>query len=36
MPITYIDINKIVESSEASFGKNGFKYFFGYKNAKKI
>ena len=30
------DINKIVESNKASFGKKGFKYFVGYKDAKKI
>ena len=30
------DINKIVVSNEVSFSKNEFKYFIGYKNAKKI
>ena len=31
-----IDINKIVISNKASFGKKEFKYFIGYNNAKKI
>ena len=31
-----IDIIKIVVSNKASFGKKGFKYFIGYKDAKKI
>ena len=31
-----IDINKIVVSKQVSFGKEGFKYFIGYKDAKKI
>ena len=31
-----IDINKIVESNKVSFSKKGFKYFIGYKDAKKI
>ena len=37
-PITIkrIDINKIVVSNKVSFGKKGFKYFIGYKDAKKI
>ena len=30
------DINKIVVLNKVSFGKNGFKYFIGYKDAKKI
>ena len=29
-----IDINKIVASKKVSFGKKGFKYFIGYKDAK--
>ena len=29
------DINKIVVSNKVSFGKKDFKYFFGYKDAKK-
>ena len=29
-------INKILVSNEVSFGKKGFKYFIGYKDAKKI
>ena len=33
--IKNIDINKIVVSNKVSFGKNGFKYFIGYKDAKK-
>ena len=28
----YVDINKIVVSNKVSFGKNGFKYFIGYKD----
>ena len=31
-----IDINKIVASNKVSFGKKGFKYFIGYKDAQKI
>ena len=31
-----IDINKIVVSKKVSFGKKGFKYFIGYKDARKI
>ena len=31
-----IDINKIVASNKVFFGKKGFKYFVGYKNAKKL
>ena len=31
-----IDINKIVVSNKASFGKKYFKYFIGYKDAKKL
>ena len=34
--IKNIDINKIVVSNKVSFGKKGFKYFIGYKDAKKI
>ena len=30
-----ININKIVISNKVSFGKKGFKYFIGYKHAKK-
>ena len=30
-----IDFNKIVVSNKISFGKKGFKYFIGLKNAKK-
>ena len=33
--IKNIDINKIVVSDNVSFGKRGFKYFVGYKDAKK-
>ena len=33
--IKNIDINKIVVSNKFSFGKKGFKYFIGYKDAKK-
>ena len=33
--ITNIYINKIVESNKVCFGKRGFKYFIGYKEAKK-
>ena len=36
MLIRNIYINKIVVSSEVSFGKCGFKYFFSYKDAEKI
>ena len=31
---TNIDINKIVVSNKVSFGKNSFRYFMGYKDAK--
>ena len=31
-----IDINKIVVPDKDSFGKNDFKYFIGYKDAKKV
>ena len=31
-----IDINKIVVSNKAFFGKKYFKYFIGYKDAKKL
>ena len=31
-----LDINNIVVSNELLFGKQGFKYFIGYKDAKKI
>ena len=34
--IKNIDINKIVLSNNVSFGKIGYKYFIGYKDAKKI
>ena len=34
--INYIDINKIVVSNKISYGKNDFKYFIGYKDAKRI
>ena len=34
--IKNIDINKIVVSNKVSFGKKRFKYFIGYKDAKKI
>ena len=34
--ITNIDINKIVVSNKVCFGKKGFEYFIGYKDAKKI
>ena len=34
--IKNIDINKIVVSNKVSFGKKGFKYSIGYKDAKKI
>ena len=34
--IDNIDVNKIVVSNKISFGKNGFKYFIGNKDAKKI
>ena len=34
--IDYIDINKIVVSNKISYGKNDFKYFIGYKDAKRI
>ena len=33
--IKNIDINKILVSSKVSFSKRGFKYFIGYKDAKK-
>ena len=32
--IDNIDVNKTVVSVRISFGKNGFKYFIGYKDAK--
>ena len=31
-----IDINKIVVSNKIFFGKNGLRYFVGYKDSKKI
>ena len=31
-----ISIKNIVVSNKVSFGRKGFKYFIGYKNAKKI
>ena len=34
--INNIDINNIVISDKVSFGKEGFKYFTGYKDAKKL
>ena len=34
--IDNIDVNKIVVSNKISFGKNGFRYFIGYKYAKRI
>ena len=34
--VDYIDINKIVVSNKISYGKNDFKYFIGYKDAKRI
>ena len=34
--IKNINIIKIVVSNKASFGKKGFKYFIGYKDAKKL
>ena len=34
--IDNIDIKKIVVSNKFSFGKKNFKYFIGYKDAKKI
>ena len=33
--IKNVDINKILVSSKVSFSKKGFKYFIGYKDAKK-
>ena len=33
--IKNININKIVVSNKASFGKKGFKYLIGYKDTKK-
>ena len=32
--IKTVDTNKMVVSNKVSFGKNGFKYFIGYKDAK--
>ena len=34
--IKHIDINKTVVSNKVSFGKKGFKYFIGHKDAKKL
>ena len=34
--IKNIDINNIIGSNKFLFGKNGFKYFIGYKDAKKL
>ena len=34
--IKNIDIDKIVVSNKVSFGKKSFRYFIGYKDAKKI
>ena len=31
-----INNDKIVASSKVSFGKKGFKYFIGYRDAKKV
>ena len=31
-----IDINKIIVCNKVSFGKKGFQYFIGYKDAKKM
>ena len=34
--IKNIDISKLVVWNKVSFGKNGFKYFIGYKDTQKI
>ena len=34
--INKIDINKIVVSNKVTVGKQDFKYFIGYKDAKKL
>ena len=34
--IKNINNDKIVASSKVSFGKKGFKYFIGYRDAKKV
>ena len=34
--ISNININQILVPNKVSFGKKGFKYFIGYKDAKKI
>ena len=34
--ISYININKIIVSNKVPFGKNGFKYFIGYKDDRKV
>ena len=34
--IKNIDINKIVVSNKVCFGRKGFRYFIGYKDAKKL
>ena len=34
--IKNIDINKIVVSNKVYFGEKGFKYFIGYRDAKKM
>ena len=34
--IKNIDINKIITSNMASFGKRSFRYFIGYKDAKRV
>ena len=34
--IKNVDIEKIVVSNKVRFGKKGFKYFIGYKDAKKL
>ena len=36
IPINKIDINKIVVSNKLPFGKQGLKYFIGYKDSEKI
>ena len=34
--INNMDINKILVSNKVSFGKNGFKYFIGFKDNNKL
>ena len=36
IPINDTDINKMVVSNKLPFGKQGFKYFIGYKDSEKI